>query len=159
MRTVHLHLSEDSVAPEAIKFTHASQFNYATVMSPEIPQTKRRMVWPHTRPLCFCFNRSLTPLKNWGGIMLSGELSAFYSLQYLQSIIKAFTNSLYIYISNTFSAGFSFIITSLFFFLSLSQRPFHSFGMSTSWGVFYTHSRKNWQWASRDWTACKTIQE
>lgn len=37
---------------------------------------------------------------------------------------------IYFYISSAFSAGFSFIITSLFF---LSQRPFHSLGMSTSW--------------------------
>lgn len=29
-----------SLAPEAIKFTHASQFNYASVMSLEIPQSK-----------------------------------------------------------------------------------------------------------------------
>lgn len=28
------------MALEAIKFIHASQFNYASVMSPEIPQSK-----------------------------------------------------------------------------------------------------------------------
>lgn len=37
---VLLHLSQGSLALEAIKFTHASQFNYASVMSPEIPRSK-----------------------------------------------------------------------------------------------------------------------
>lgn len=36
IHTVHLPLSQGSLALEAIKFTHANQFNYASVMSPEI---------------------------------------------------------------------------------------------------------------------------
>lgn len=39
-RTVLLHLRQGSLASEAIKFIHASQFNYASVMSFEIPQKK-----------------------------------------------------------------------------------------------------------------------